>query len=150
MNEALHDSLQTRGANVFPINSQISQNVSIVCFRFPYQVTHVKFRSQYVGSIWKRKGATKRNAKPSKICLFSLKRLSSIMPQLHPIVTLTALPRVSCREGIPPATGIMIKISHRSGQIIIFHQPRFPWNKGISLPQLPFGGPGRVTSLQFD
>ncbi len=26
-----------------------------------------------------------------------------------------------------------------SGQIIIFHQPRFPWNKGISLPQLPFG-----------
>ena len=25
-----------------------------------------------------------------------------------------------------------------SGQIIIFHQPRFPWNKGISLPQLPF------------
>ena len=27
---------------------------------------------------------------------------------------------------------------------LIFHQPRFPWNKGISLPQLPFGGPGRV------
>ena len=26
-----------------------------------------------------------------------------------------------------------------SGQIIIFHQPRFPWNKGISLLQLPFG-----------
>ncbi len=26
-----------------------------------------------------------------------------------------------------------------SGQIIIFHQPRFPWNKGISLIQLPFG-----------
>ena len=26
-----------------------------------------------------------------------------------------------------------------SGQIIIFHQPWFPWNKGISLPQLPFG-----------
>ena len=26
-----------------------------------------------------------------------------------------------------------------SGQIIIFHQPRFPWNKGISLPQLHFG-----------
>ena len=25
------------------------------------------------------------------------------------------------------------------GQIMIFHQPRFPWNKGISLPQLPFG-----------
>ena len=49
-----------------------------------------------------------------------------------------------------PPNRIMIKISHRSGQIIIFHQPRFPWNKGISLPQLPFGGPGRVTSLQFD
>ena len=26
-----------------------------------------------------------------------------------------------------------------SGQIIMFHQPRFPWNNGISLPQLPFG-----------
>ncbi len=25
-----------------------------------------------------------------------------------------------------------------SGQIIIFHQPRFPWNKGISLTKLPF------------
>ena len=28
---------------------------------------------------------------------------------------------------------------HESGQIIIFHRPRFPWNKGISLPWLPFG-----------
>ena len=26
-----------------------------------------------------------------------------------------------------------------SAQTIIFHQPRFPWNKKISLPQLPFG-----------
>ena len=26
-----------------------------------------------------------------------------------------------------------------SGQIIIFHQPRFPWNKGISLTKPPFG-----------
>ncbi len=26
------------------------------------------------------------------------------------------------------------RISEPSGQIIIFHQPRFPWNKGISLP----------------
>ena len=26
-----------------------------------------------------------------------------------------------------------------SGQIIIFHQPRFPWNKGISLSKPPFG-----------
>ncbi len=34
-----------------------------------------------------------------------------------------------------------------SGQIIIFHQPGFPWNKGLSLHQLPFGGPGPVTSL---
>ncbi len=33
----------------------------------------------------------------------------------------------------------------RSGQII--HQPRFPWSKGISLPRLHFGGPGRVRSL---
>ena len=29
---------------------------------------------------------------------------------------------------------------------IIFHQPRFPWNKGISLPQLDFG----VRSCEFD
>ena len=26
------------------------------------------------------------------------------------------------------------------GQIIIFHQPRFPWNKGISHTKPPFGG----------
>ena len=26
---------------------------------------------------------------------------------------------------------------HESGQIIIFHQPRFPWNKGISLTKPP-------------
>ena len=26
-----------------------------------------------------------------------------------------------------------------SGQITIFHQPRFPWNKGISLTKPPFG-----------
>ena len=26
-----------------------------------------------------------------------------------------------------------------SGQHIIFHRTRFPWNKGISLPELPFG-----------
>ena len=26
-----------------------------------------------------------------------------------------------------------------SGQIMIFHQPRFPWNKGISLAKPPFG-----------
>ncbi len=26
-----------------------------------------------------------------------------------------------------------------SGQIIIFHQPRFPWNKGNSLTKPPFG-----------
>ena len=26
-----------------------------------------------------------------------------------------------------------------SAQIIIFHQPRFPWNKGISLTKPPFG-----------
>ena len=29
---------------------------------------------------------------------------------------------------------------HPSGQIIIFHQPRFPWNKGNSLTKPPFGG----------
>ncbi len=27
----------------------------------------------------------------------------------------------------------------KSSQIIIFHQPRFPWNKGISLTKPPFG-----------
>ena len=27
----------------------------------------------------------------------------------------------------------------KSGQIIIFHQPRFPWNKGIPLTKPPFG-----------
>ena len=36
------------------------------------------------------------------------------------------------------------QIHYLSGQIIIFHQPRFPWNKGFSLPQLPF----RVRSFE--
>ena len=35
--------------------------------------------------------------------------------------------------------GIFTYIYHISGQIIIFHQPRFPWNKGISLTKPPFG-----------
>ena len=34
---------------------------------------------------------------------------------------------------------IYILYIHISGQIIIFHQPRFPWNKGISLTKPPFG-----------
>ena len=34
-----------------------------------------------------------------------------------------------------------------SGQITIFHKPRCPWNKEMSLPQLPFGGPGHVRLL---
>ena len=34
--------------------------------------------------------------------------------------------------------------TNQSGQIIIFHQPGFPWNKGISLTKPPFG---RVKSL---
>ena len=36
-------------------------------------------------------------------------------------------------------TMVITHTIHVSGQIIIFHQPRFPWNKGIFLPQLPFG-----------
>ena len=41
----------------------------------------------------------------------------------------------------PPKRNKVSKFPERcqSGQIIIFHQPRFPWNKGIFLPQLPFG-----------
>ena len=32
---------------------------------------------------------------------------------------------------------------------MIFHQPRCYCYKGISLPQLPFGVPGRVTSILY-
>ena len=41
---------------------------------------------------------------------------------------------------LPPIImeGQNLSLQH-SGQIIIFHQSRFPWNKGISLPKLPFG-----------
>ena len=41
-----------------------------------------------------------------------------------------------------PLKGSRCKLStlgNISGQIIIFHQPRFPWNKGISLTKPPFG-----------
>ena len=38
-----------------------------------------------------------------------------------------------------------------SGQIIIFHQPRFPWNsRGFPLVSYILGEIGRVRSLQFD
>ena len=38
------------------------------------------------------------------------------------------------------SSGINLKklVNVISGQIIIFHQPRFPWNEGNSCPQLPF------------
>ena len=36
---------------------------------------------------------------------------------------------------------------YESGQIIILHQPRFPWNRGISLTKPPFGVKTRVRSL---
>ena len=40
------------------------------------------------------------------------------------------------------SSGINLKklVNDISGQIIIFHQPRFPWNDGNSCPQLPFRG----------
>ena len=41
-----------------------------------------------------------------------------------------------------------ISTYHLSGQIVLFHQPRFPEIKGISLPQQRFRGPKtRVRSL---
>ena len=40
--------------------------------------------------------------------------------------------------------------TYTSGQIIVFHQPRFPWNKGISLPQLPFGVRSCEIANKFD
>ena len=41
----------------------------------------------------------------------------------------------------PLKSPLFILFSYQiSGQIIIFHQPRFPWNKGISLTKPPFGG----------
>ena len=44
---------------------------------------------------------------------------------------------LSKRENDPRV--ITPNISHLSGQIIIFHQPSFPWNGGISLTKPPFG-----------
>ena len=38
-------------------------------------------------------------------------------------------------------------LKHISGQIIIFHQPRFPWNKGISLTKPPFGVRSREVAI---
>ena len=35
----------------------------------------------------------------------------------------------------------------KSGQIIIFHQPRFPWNKGNSLTKPPFGVRSREVAI---
>ena len=49
------------------------------------------------------------------------------------------LPRHSSEKSNP---NIQVRLDgnfHESGQIIIFHQPGFPWNKGISLTKPPFG-----------
>ena len=40
--------------------------------------------------------------------------------------------------------GMILILWQLSGQIIIFHQARFPWNKGISLTKPPFGVKTRV------
>ena len=36
---------------------------------------------------------------------------------------------------------------NKSGQIIIFHPPRFPWNKGIALTKPPFGVRSREVAI---
>ena len=47
----------------------------------------------------------------------------------------------SDQQKSPPPSKKKTKIS-KSGHIIIFHRPRFPWNKGIFPSKtLPFGGP---------
>ncbi len=45
-----------------------------------------------------------------------------------------------CECLVPKGKGDPKIVSLKSGQIIIVHQPRFPWNKGISLTKPPFGG----------
>ena len=42
-------------------------------------------------------------------------------------------------SGMQESSWIYVLRTQKSGQIIIFHQPRFPWNKGISLTKPPFG-----------
>ena len=55
----------------------------------------------------------------------------------NPIKLFTCQATVTCWKqplGQPWYTSVGIV----SGQIIVLHQPRYAWNKGISLPQLPF------------
>ena len=66
----------------------------------------------------------KKNATRPQLLFFS----ESLSLYHHPKTMLKNSKRAKSRN-----------ITTDSGQIIIFHQPRFPWNKGISLPQLPFG-----------
>ena len=55
--------------------------------------------------------------------------------------------RIPCKGNYPFSTSEILITATKtreydtniSGQIIIFHQPRFPWNKGISLTKPPFG-----------
>ena len=49
------------------------------------------------------------------------------------------------KQGCQWPPNFYVNLNNPSVQIRIFHQRRYPWNTGISLPQLPFGGPGNLT-----
>ena len=91
-----------------------------------------------------------RQAKNNRSWL-RISRLSLVLKN-HPIPP-WVLPRsVRPKEKVLDALTLAIRSYISSGQLRnICHQPRFSWNKEISLPQLPFGGAyRRVRSLQFD
>ena len=49
------------------------------------------------------------------------------------------MPPPTCHDGYCSTRGLL---QHLSGQTIIFHQPRFPWNKGSHFPSsATFWGP---------
>ena len=59
--------------------------------------------------------------------------------RLEPRPDAIDLLRQSDKLGSLPKKYLELKPHYNSGQIIIFHQPGFPWNKGISLTKPPFG-----------
>ena len=73
---------------------------------------------------------------------------------LQLLISAVQLPLQQCASGFQGTYSAMIW-NHPTGQSIIFHQPRFPWNKGISLTKPPvtfsalFNVLGEITKPPF-
>ena len=85
-----------------------------------YIYIYLHFQNQHACPLSSPENHLSATLRPGRICFTALQMAKSAMA-------------TTWRSKLVDKRSIM------SGQIIIFHQPRFPWNKGISLTKPPFG-----------